>query len=62
MWENLAIIVIVGVALFFTARMLMRLLTSKDGGCAGCTGCCRVSECPSATGCREAKTTKRKNK
>lgn len=38
MWE-IVVVTIVGVALFFTGRSLVRSLATEKGHCAGCAGC-----------------------
>ena len=60
MWENVAIVVIIGAALFFTVRPLVRLVRAKDGCCEGCTGCCQASVCLATAGSKEQKQQKRK--
>ena len=47
MWEVVVAIVIVGVALYFSARSLLRSLRGGDeaGHCAGCAGCSLASSC-----------------
>lgn len=50
MWENVAIVVIIGAALFFTVRPLVRLVRAKDGCYEGCAGCCQASVCLATAG------------
>ncbi len=39
MWEIVLVVAIVGVALFFTGRSLVRSLKTEKGHCVGCAGC-----------------------
>ena len=41
MWESIIVVVIVGVALFYAGRSVVRSLrgTSKGGHCGSCEGC-----------------------
>jgi len=39
MGERIIAAAIVGIALYFTGRALVRALKAEDGHCAGCAGC-----------------------
>jgi|BioPla2DNA2_1021312.scaffolds.fasta_scaffold29320_2 hypothetical protein len=60
MWESVVIVVIVGAALFFTVRPLVRFMMSKDGYCEGCAGCCQASVCLATAGGKKEKQRDRK--